>query len=160
MAAVDEMRRTGARARRERRLARALVAVPGGGVRGTSTPSWASASSTQADLHQAGQKASHGCAARRDVTPMLYDSSTTRGLACARPAAEPEEVAAMIGRGLDRPRQVTAVPAWRGLETRLADAVPDLSLKALSLFVAQGRRTQRKLRARRRQAPGEAPRQR
>ena len=58
---------------------------------------------------------------------------------------EPEEVARVVGKVLDRPRQVTAVPAWRGVETRLADAVPDLSLKALHLFTAQGRRHQRKL---------------
>lgn len=42
---------------------------------------------------------------------------------------------------------VTAVPGWRGLQARIADALPHLTLRAAPLIVAQGRRAQRKLRA-------------
>jgi hypothetical protein len=47
---------------------------------------------------------------------------------------------------LDRPRPVTTVPRWRGLQARVADALPRLGVRAAPLAVALGRRTQRRLR--------------
>jgi hypothetical protein len=55
-----------------------------------------------------------------------------------------DEVAEAVARVLDRPRQVTAVPRWRGVQVRIADAMPELALKALPLFVSQGRRAQQR----------------
>ena len=150
VAAVDEMRRAGRGHVVNVASLAGLVAVPGEAVyAGTKHAVLGFSLSTQADLHLAGQKGIHiSCVCPGGMwTPMLYDKLDDPGaaLSFSGKLLQPEEVAAVIGRVLDRPRQVTAVPAWRGLETRLADAVPDLSLKALSLFVAQGRRTQRKL---------------
>lgn len=50
---------------------------------------------------------------------------------------------------LDRPRLVTTLPGWRGALVRLGDTIPALGLGLLPLVVAQGRRTQRRLLARR-----------
>jgi NADP-dependent 3-hydroxy acid dehydrogenase YdfG len=150
VAAVDEMRRTGRGHVVNVASLAGLVAVPGEAVyAGTKHAALGFSLSTQADLHLAGLKGIHiSCVCPAGMwTPMLYDKLEDPGAALSFSGRllAPEEVAEVIGRVLDRPRQVTAVPAWRGLETRLADAVPDLSLKALALFVAQGRRAQRKL---------------
>jgi short-subunit dehydrogenase len=127
-----------------------LVAVPGEAVyAGTKHAVLGFSLSTQADLHRAGQKDIHiSCVCPAGMwTPMLHDKleDPEAALSFSGRLFTPDEVAAVVGRLLDRPRQVTAVPAWRGVQTRLADAVPDLSLKALALFVAQGRRRQRRL---------------
>jgi len=150
VAAVGEMRRTGRGHVVNVASLAGLVAVPGEAVyAGTKHAVLGFSLSTQADLHLAGLKGIHvSCVCPGGMwTPMLHDKLDDPGAALSFSGRllRPEEVATVIGRVLDRPRQVTAVPAWRGVETRLADAVPDLSLKALSLFVAQGRRTQRKL---------------
>jgi hypothetical protein len=62
----------------------------------------------------------------------------------------PEEVVAVVADVLDRPRPVTTVPRWRGLQARVADAFPRLGVRAAPLAVALGRRTQRRLLAERR----------
>jgi hypothetical protein len=41
----------------------------------------------------------------------------------------PADVARAVDRVLDRPRPVTAVPAWRGLQVRLLDALPGLAVR-------------------------------
>jgi NADP-dependent 3-hydroxy acid dehydrogenase YdfG len=127
-----------------------LVAVPGEAVyAGTKHAVLGFSLSTQADLHRAGLKGIHvSCVCPAGMwTPMLYDKvdDPEAALSFSGRLLRPEAVAAVVGRVLDRPRQVTAVPAWRGVQVRLADAVPDLSLKALSLFVGQGRRSQNRL---------------
>ena len=153
VAAVEEMRRTGRGHVVNVASLAGLVAVPGEAVyAGTKHAALGFSLSTQADLHLAGQKRIHiSCVCPAGMwTPMLYDKldDPDAALSFSGRLLQPEEVAAVIGRVLDRPRQVTSVPRWRGWETRLADAVPDLSLKALALFVSQGRRTQRRLTSR------------
>ena len=83
-------------------------------------------------------------------TPMLHDKLDDPGAALSFSGRllQPEEVVAAVGRVLDRPRPVTAVPRWRGAQARVADAMPGLALRAVPLVVAQGRRTQRRLLAR------------
>lgn len=82
-------------------------------------------------------------------TPMLHDKldDPASAMSFSGRLLQPEEVVDVVDRVLDRPRPVTTVPAWRGLQARVADAAPGLAVRALPLVVAQGRRVQRRLRA-------------
>lgn len=80
-------------------------------------------------------------------TPMLHDKLDDPGAALSFSGTllQPEQVVAAIGRVLDRPRPVTAIPAWRGAVCRLGDAFPRLGLAALPVVTAYGRRVQKKM---------------
>lgn len=108
--------------------------------------------STMADLRAAGiDDIDISCVCPDGIwTPMLHDKLDDPGsaLSFSGKLLQPEEVLQAVGSVLDRPRLVTAVPLWRGLQARLADAIPELGLRAVPLVVAQGRRNQRKLAAR------------
>lgn len=108
--------------------------------------------STMADLKVAGvEDVRISCVCPDGIwTPMLHDRLDDPGsaLSFSGKLLRPEEVVAAVRDVLDRPRLVTAVPGWRGLLARLADAVPALGLGTVPLVVAQGRRKQRKLLAR------------
>jgi NAD(P)-dependent dehydrogenase (short-subunit alcohol dehydrogenase family) len=82
-------------------------------------------------------------------TPMLHDKldDPASALSFSGKLLQPEEVVAAVGKVLDRPRPVTTVPSWRGLQVRLGDAAPRFGLRALPFMVARGRRAQRRLRA-------------
>lgn len=104
--------------------------------------------STMADLRLAGVKDVRiSCVCPDGIwTPMLHDKlgDPSSALSFSGKLLQPEAVVAAVGKVLDRPRLVTAVPTWRGVQARLADAVPAMGLLAAPLVVAQGRRNQRK----------------
>jgi NAD(P)-dependent dehydrogenase (short-subunit alcohol dehydrogenase family) len=108
--------------------------------------------STMADLRAAGiTHIDISCVCPDGIwTPMLHDKleDPASALSFSGKLLQPDEVVEAVRKILARPRLVTAVPRWRGLQVRLADAVPELGLRALPLAVAQGRRAQRKLAAR------------
>lgn len=105
--------------------------------------------STLADLRLAGiTDVDISCVCPDGIwTPMLHDKldDPASALSFSGRLLQPEEVVAAVGRVLDRPRPVVAVPAWRGVQVRLAGAVPRLGLRAIPLAVAVGRRQQRRL---------------
>lgn len=80
-------------------------------------------------------------------TPMLHDRLDDPGaaLSFSGKLLQPAEVVEAVGRVLDRPRLVTAVPGWRGALCRLGDVVPSLGLATLPLMTAQGRRVQKRM---------------
>ena len=127
-----------------------LVAVPGETVySGTKHAVMGFSLSTQADLRRAQVRdIAISCVCPDGIwTPMLHDKldDPEAALSFTGRLLAVDEVAAAVDRVLDRPRQVTAVPRWRGPQVRLLDALPGLSLWALPLVVRQGRRTQRRL---------------
>lgn len=80
-------------------------------------------------------------------TPMLHDKldDPDSALSFSGRLLRPEEVVASVAGVLRRPKPVTTLPAARGLQVRIADALPRLALRAIPLAVARGRRVQRKL---------------
>jgi short-subunit dehydrogenase len=105
--------------------------------------------STMADLRVAGVKdIDISCVCPDGIwTPMLHDKleDPASALSFSGKLLQPDEVVAAVRKVLDKPRLVTTIPRWRGLQARLADAVPAFGLRAVPLVVAQGRRAQRKL---------------
>lgn len=127
-----------------------LVAVPGEGVYAGSKHAVLGFSlSTQCDLRMAGiDDICVSCVCPDGIwTPMLQDKLDDPGaaLSFSGKLLTVEEVVAAVDKVLDHPRQVTAVPAWRGVQVRVMDALPGLGLRGLPLGVALGRRTQKKL---------------
>lgn len=114
--------------------------------------------STAADLRAAGVRdVAVSCVCPDGIwTPMLHDKLDDPGsaLSFSGKLLQPEEVVQAVARVLDRPRLVTALPGWRGVQARLADAFPGPALRALPLVVAQGRRTQKRMAAQRRTLQG------
>jgi NAD(P)-dependent dehydrogenase (short-subunit alcohol dehydrogenase family) len=104
--------------------------------------------STMADLKLAGiDDVKISCVCPDGIwTPMLHDKleDPSSALSFSGKLLQPKDVVVAVGKVLDKPRLVTAVPTWRGLQARLVDAIPDLGLLAVPLVVAQGRRNQRK----------------
>ncbi|MFI6938486.1 SDR family oxidoreductase [Streptomyces sp. NPDC050418] len=105
--------------------------------------------STLADLRLAGIKdIDISCVCPDGIwTPMLHDKleDPASALSFSGKLLQPEEVTAAVAAVLDRPRPVTTLPAARGLQARIADALPRLGLRAAPLAVLAGRRTQRRL---------------
>jgi NAD(P)-dependent dehydrogenase (short-subunit alcohol dehydrogenase family) len=105
--------------------------------------------STVADLKVAGvEDIDISCVCPDGIwTPMLHDKleDPASALSFSGRLLQPEDVVDAVRRVLDRPRLVTTVPRWRGLQARLADAIPELGLRAVPLVIAQGRRNQRRL---------------
>lgn len=87
-------------------------------------------------------------------TPMLHDKldDPQSAMSFSGKLLQPEEVAAAVGRVLDKPRRVTTLPRSRGVQARIADALPSLAERIAPLVVRQGRRAQRRLRVRNRVA--------
>lgn len=128
-----------------------LVAVPGEGVySGSKHGALGFSLSTQCDLNLAGHDDINiSCVCPDGIwTPMLHDKLDDPGaaLSFSGKLLTTAEVVDAVGKVLDKPRQVTAVPAWRGAQVRLFDALPDLSLKALPIAVRMGKRQQAKFR--------------
>ena len=150
VAAIAQMRATGGGHVVNIASLAGLVAVPGETVyAGTKHAVMGFSLSTQADLRRAGVRDVHvSCVCPDGIwTPMLADKldDPEAALSFTGRLLAVDEVADAVGRVLDRPRQVTAVPAWRGVQVRLLDALPGLAVRALPLVVRQGRRTQRRL---------------
>lgn len=80
-------------------------------------------------------------------TPMLHDKLDDPGsaLSFSGRLLQPDEVVDAVRKVLDKPRLVTSLPGWRGLQARFADAIPEVGLRLAPLVVRQGRRAQRKL---------------
>lgn len=128
-----------------------LVAVPGETVySGTKHAVMGFSLSTQADLRRASvDDIRISCVCPDGIwTPMIQDKldDPEAALSFSGRLLAVDEVADAVARVLDRPRQVTAVPRWRGIQVRIADAMPELALKALPLIVGQGRRAQQRFR--------------
>jgi short-subunit dehydrogenase len=104
--------------------------------------------STLADLRLAGITNIHvSCVCPDGIwTPMLHDKldDPASALSFSGKLLQPAEVVAAVSRLLDRPRPVAAVPAWRGVQARIAGALPGIGLRAMPLVVALGRRNQRR----------------
>jgi short-subunit dehydrogenase len=85
------------------------------------------------------------------LTPMLTDILDDPAIALSftgiRPTT-PERVSARVRQVLQRPRPITSVPRWRGLQVRILGAVPDFALALAPLFTRMGRRAQQRVAAR------------
>lgn len=130
-----------------------LTAVPGEAVYAASKHAAIGFSlSTLSDLRLAGvTDVDISCVCPDGIwTPMLQDKLEDPGsaLSFSGKLLKPEEVVAAVAKVLDRPRPVTTVPAWRGLQARVADVIPGIGLRAAPLVVAQGRRVQKRMAAR------------
>lgn len=127
-----------------------ITAVPGEAVYAASKHAAIGFSlSTLADLRLDGVRGVHiSCVCPDGIwTPMLHDRLDDPGAALSFSGRllEPREVVRAVGRVLDRPRPVTALPRWRGLQARFADVLPAVGLRAVPLAEALGRRTQRRM---------------
>jgi NAD(P)-dependent dehydrogenase (short-subunit alcohol dehydrogenase family) len=126
-----------------------LVPVPGEGVyAGTKHGVMGFSLSTQADLILAGiRDITISCICPDGIwTPMLYDKLDDPGAALSFTGKllQPAEVAEAVEEVLDRPRFVRPVPRWRGVQVRLFDLMPQLTLRMAPLVVKQGRWAQRR----------------
>lgn len=104
--------------------------------------------STLADLRLAGvQDIDISCICPDGIwTPMLHDKLDDPGaaLSFSGELLQAEDVVAAVGRVLDSPRPITSLPGWRGLLVRFGDMFPRIHLKLVPMFMAHGRRVQRK----------------
>lgn len=80
-------------------------------------------------------------------TPMLHDRLDDPGaaLSFSGKLLQPEEVVAAVGRVIDRPRPVMAVPGWRGAICRFGAIFPRIGVATMPLMTAQGRRAQKQM---------------
>ena len=103
---------------------------------------------TQLDLRRAGIGDIHLSAVCPDGiwTPMLSDKLDDPAAAGSFSGVlqTPEQVAAEVGRLLDRPRPVMAIPRWRGAVVRLLDAFPSLGTRGVRLIMRDAERRQRR----------------
>lgn len=128
-----------------------LTAVPGEAVYAASKHAAMGFSlSTLQDLRLAGiRNIDISCLCPDGIwTPMLFDKldDPSSALSFSGKLLQPAEVVAAVAKVLDHPKQVTAVPGWRGLVARLGDTIPEVGLAAIPLVIGQGKRTQAKLR--------------
>ena len=127
-----------------------LTAVPGEGVYAASKHAVMGFSlSTMADLRAAKVKDVHiSCICPDGIwTPMLHDKldDPEAALSFSGVLLQPEDVVAGVAKVLDRPRPITALPAWRGIVGRAGSLFPRLSAAVMPLVVRQGRRVQRRM---------------
>lgn len=127
-----------------------ISAVPGEAVYAASKHAvMGFSSSTTADLRLAGiTDIDISCICPDGIwTPMLYDKleDPRAALSFSGVLLQPSDVVRAVGKVLDKPRPVTAIPAWRGAISRLGAAFPRLGAAAMPLMEKQGRRAQKKL---------------
>lgn len=127
-----------------------ISAVPGEAVYAASKHAvMGFSSSTSADLRLAGVKdIGISCICPDGIwTPMLYDKleDPQAALSFSGVLLQPSDVVRAVGKVLDSPKSITAIPAWRGAVARLGAAFPRLGTVVLPLMAAQGRREQKKL---------------
>lgn len=130
-----------------------LVAVPGEAVYAASKHAAIGfALSTLADLRLAGiTHIDISCVCPDGIwTPMLYDKldDPQAALSFSGKLLEPEDVVKAVAKVLDKPKPVTTVPAWRGGQVRVIDALPRVMVATTRLVNTHARRAQRKFRRR------------
>src|SRR3954451_3321790 len=100
------------------------------------------------DLRRAGIKGVELSAVCPDGiwTPMLEDKLDDPDAAGSFSGhlLTPEQVAREIGKLIERPRPILILPRWRGLQLRLLDLFPRLTLRLLPLAMRDARRKQRR----------------
>jgi NAD(P)-dependent dehydrogenase (short-subunit alcohol dehydrogenase family) len=105
---------------------------------------------TQLDLRRAGIADIHLSAVCPDGiwTPMLEDKLDDPAAAGSFSGVlqTPEDVAAEVGKLLDRPRAVVTIPRWRGAVVRLLDTFPSLGARSVRLLMRDAERRQRRYR--------------
>ncbi len=126
-----------------------LVSVPGEGVYAATKHAVMGLSlSALADLRAAGDNDVHiSCICPDGMwTPMLHDKihDPTASMSFSGKVLQPEAVAALVTRVLERPRPVVAAPAWRGVQARVFDLSPRLAMRAAPLVVRLSRLQQRR----------------
>lgn len=79
-------------------------------------------------------------------TPMLQDKLDDPDAAgsFSGQLLTPEQVATAVGKLTERPRPILIMPRWRGLQLRLLDLFPRLTLRLLPLAMSDARRRQRR----------------
>lgn len=79
-------------------------------------------------------------------TPMLQDKLDDPDAAgsFSGQLLTPEQVAAAVGKLIERPRPLLILPRWRGLQLRLLDLFPRLTLRLLPFAMRDARRRQRR----------------
>ncbi|WP_228266456.1 SDR family NAD(P)-dependent oxidoreductase [Ornithinimicrobium ciconiae] len=138
-----------------------LVTVPGEGVyAGSKHAVLGFSTSAQADLRLAGHTDIHiSCVCPDGMwTPMLFDKleDPTASMSFSGTLLQPGELADVVLQVVARPRPVTSVPRWRGLQARAFDLAPGLAVRAAPLVVRASRVQQRAV-ARRLRRSGAAP---
>jgi len=83
-------------------------------------------------------------------TPMLEDKLDDPDAAGSFSGTllRPEQVAAAVGKLTERPRPILILPRWRGVQLRLLDLFPRLTLRLLPLALSDARRKQRRYKRR------------
>ncbi|HEX5375637.1 MAG TPA: SDR family oxidoreductase [Solirubrobacterales bacterium] len=104
------------------------------------------------DLRRAGIKGIELSAVCPDGawTPMLEDKLDDPDAAGSFSGTllRPEQVAAAVGKLTERPRPILILPRWRGVQLRLLDLFPRLTLRLLPLAMSDARRKQRRYKRR------------
>jgi len=79
-------------------------------------------------------------------TPMLQDKLDDPNAAgsFSGQLLRPEQIATAVGRLTERPRPLVIIPRWRGVQLRLLDLFPRLTLRLLPLALGDARRKQRR----------------
>ncbi len=125
-----------------------LVSVPGEAVYSATKHAVMGLSlSTLADLRVAGEKEIHiSCICPDGMwTPMLFDKldDAQASMSFSGTLLRPEQVADLVERVVDRPRPVVTAPRWRGLQVRLFDVAPGVSMRVVPAVVRLSRAQQR-----------------
>lgn len=130
-----------------------LVSVPGEGIYAASKHAVVGLStSALTDLRLAGEKDVHvSCLCPDGMwTPMLFDKleEPDASMSFSGVLLQPEQIAERALRILERPRAVTSVPRWRGVQARAFDLAPGLAAR-LAPWVVRLSRVQQRATARR-----------
>jgi short-subunit dehydrogenase len=125
-----------------------LVSVPGEGVyAATKHAVMGFSTSALADLRTEGQRDIHiSCVCPDGMwTPMLHDrlDDLHASMSFSGTLLQPENVAEIVLRVVERPRPVVTAPRWRGVQARLFDLTPRLAMWAAPAVVEVSRRQQR-----------------
>lgn len=126
-----------------------LVAAPGESVYAASKHAMVAFSiGTLAELRAEGENNVHiSCFCPDGIwTPMLHDKVNDPGAAVSFTGTllTPQRAAARVLQLVEHPRPVVAMPRWRGVQVRVLDAFPRLSLRLAGLMIATGRAGQRR----------------
>lgn len=135
-----------------------LVSVPGEAVyAGSKHEVLGFSTSALTDLRLAGVRNVHISCICPDGTwtPMLFDKLDDPGasMSFSGQLLRPEAIAEVVLKVVARPRPVTVVPAWRGVQARTFDLVPGLTVRLAPLVVRLSRVQQRMIARRLRKGP-------
>lgn len=149
LAALEQMRRRGRGHVVNVVSLAGLVAVPGETVySATKHAALGFSLATLSDLRIAGERGiAISCVCPDGIwTPMLHDKldDPAAALSFSGRLLDTREVVRAVDRVLDRPRPVTAVPRWRGVQVRLLDAFPGIAVRLGPAVQHFARRQQRR----------------